>query len=226
MLVRGRGSGDGGQGRDGPLAPDPRPPTPSLVPGPQPLTPSLVAGPWPLAPSIMVAPWPVPSGARDEEADARMTTVIDLVHGVRNLRAEYRVDPGRWVPATIVAEEGDVDFYRSVAAVIGDLPGSRLRPIEVVDRLEATMERAATVVAGRVALYVPLAGMVDIPRERARLEREREDALAEIDRAETLLSRPGFVEKARADVVDRERQKLAGLRGRLAKLDERLAALA
>jgi valyl-tRNA synthetase len=178
------------------------------------------------APSIMVAPWPAASGVRDEEADARMATVVDLVRGIRNVRSEYRVDPGRWVPATIAADVEDIDFYRSVARIIGDLPGCRLRPVEVVSPADAATDQTAAVVSGRVTAYIPLGGMVDIPQERARLQREREEATAEIDRAEALLARPGFVEKARQDVVEREQQKLAASRERLAKLDERLAALA
>jgi len=176
-------------------------------------------------PSIVVAPWPAASGESDVEAERRMEAVFELVRGVRNVRAEYRVDPGRWVPATIVAA-GDADFYRRVAPLIGELPGSRLRPVEVVERLDRPAEGFAAIVAGGAALYIPFADMVDVSQERTRLERERADASAEIERAETLLAKPGFVEKARPDVVDRERAKLAALSERLDKLDEQIKTLA
>ena len=185
---------------------------------------ALVGGQGSGVPSIVVAPWPAASGASDVEAQKRMDAVVELVRGVRNVRAEYRVDPGRWARATIVAGT-DADFYRRAAALIGELPGSRLRPVEVVERLDRPMEGAAAIVAGGATLYIPFAGMVDVNQERARLDRERASTQAEIERAETLLSRPGFAEKARPDVVDRERAKLAGLRDRLAKLDEQLRAL-
>ncbi|MPZ15988.1 MAG: valine--tRNA ligase [Chloroflexi bacterium] len=173
--------------------------------------------------SVVVAPWPVASTERDSAAEKRMDSVFEIVRGIRNLRAEYRVDPGRWAPAVIVAET-DPDFYRRMALVIGQLPGCRLRPIEVVDRLDRPMEQAAAVVVPGVTVHVPLAGIVDVTRERERLVRERADALAEIERAETLLSRPGFVEKAPSEVVMREREKLLAVRDRLVKLDERLAS--
>ncbi|OGG46488.1 MAG: valine--tRNA ligase, partial [Candidatus Handelsmanbacteria bacterium RIFCSPLOWO2_12_FULL_64_10] len=174
--------------------------------------------------SIMVAPWPKSSGVSDTAAEERLDAVTEIVRAVRNVRSEYKVDPGRWVPATIVAGS-NADFFRRTATIIGELPGSKLRPVEVVESADAT-EDAVAIVAGGATLHIPLAGLVDVAQERGRLERERGQTMGEIERAVTLLGRPGFAEKARADVVAKEREKLEGLRERLAKLDERLAALA
>lgn len=201
-LVGAGGWGIGG-GRGSALTPSPQPPTPA---------------------SIIVAPWPVASGKRDRESEERMNALMEIVRGVRNLRAEYRVDPGRWVAATLVAA-GQAPFYRRVAALIGEMPGCRLRPIQVVERTDAPVEQAATLVVDGATVYVPLAGMIDIVQERARLEREQAEALAEIERAGSLLARPGFVEKAPPNVVGRERDKLDSLRERLAQLQQRLASL-
>ncbi len=176
-----------------------------------------------LPPSIMVAPWPSGAGPRDREAEARMESVFELVRGARNARAEYRVDAGRWVPAIIVS--ADADFYRRVAPLIGELPATRLRPVEVADTSAAPPQQAVTIVADGATLYLPLAGLMDVATERARLEKERGDVLGEIERAQALLARPGFVEKAPEQVVNREREKIAGLRERLAKLEERLSSL-
>jgi valyl-tRNA synthetase len=172
----------------------------------------------------VVSAWPLSSGGRDEVAEAKMEAIFEIVKDVRNLRAEYRVDPGRWIPATIVAGD-DAEFYRRMAPVVGELPGARLRPIEVVQAVNEAPSSTVAVVAGGVTVYIPLAGMIDISQERSRLDRERAEVLAEMERAEALLGRPGFVEKARPDVVAREREKLVGLRDRLAKLDERLDML-
>src|SRR5205814_5520337 len=62
------------------------------------------------APAVIVAPWPAASGQTDADAERRMASVMELVRGVRNVRAEYRVDPGRWVPATVVVR-GEAEFY-------------------------------------------------------------------------------------------------------------------
>ena len=176
------------------------------------------------SPSIVIAPWPDSGGERDLTALSQMEAVIDIVRAVRNLRAEYRVDPGRWVPATIVAGD-NFETMRSMASIIGDLPGCRLRPVEVVRELTEPMEHTVTIVAGGVATYVPLAGMVDVAQEVERLEREAAEVSAEIARAEGLLARPGFVDKARPDVVAREREKVVTLADRLRRLQERLDAL-
>ncbi|HZT08450.1 MAG TPA: valine--tRNA ligase [Chloroflexota bacterium] len=174
-------------------------------------------------PSVMIAPWPA-AGGRDLEAEARVEAIIALARGIRNLRAEYHVDASRWAAAVLVAEQ-DVDFFERSAAIIGELPGVRLRPITVVDRVATLPEHAASIVAGGATIYVPLAGIVDVDRERARLERERDDVQREIERAETLLGRPGFVDRAPAEVVTREREKSATLRDRLAKLESLLEQL-
>ena len=84
-------------------------------------------------PSIMVAPWPAVTEDVDTEAEGRMADLIEIVRGVRNVRTEYRVDPGRWVPATIVS--ADAAFYRRVA--IDDL----LRPLYPEDDLLAAQHR-------------------------------------------------------------------------------------
>jgi valyl-tRNA synthetase len=173
--------------------------------------------------SIMIAPWPSASGPRDPEAEARMESIFELVRGARNARAEYRVDASRWAPATIVS--ADTDFYRRNASLIGELPSTRLRPVDVVDEQTAPPGQAVTVVANGATLYLPLAGLMDLATERARLQKERADVLGEIERAQALLARPGFVEKAPTAVVQRERDKIAGLQERLAKLDERLSDL-
>ncbi|HEY3117935.1 MAG TPA: hypothetical protein VGK54_14430, partial [Chloroflexota bacterium] len=178
-----------------------------------------------LPPALAVAPWPISSGTTDREAEAHMEGLMELVQKVRNLRSEYKVDPGRWVGATIVAP-GQTDFYRRLAPLIGELPGSRLRPIEVVERLASEPDRAVTAVAQTATVYIPLADLVDLGEEQARLGRDRAQVASEVERAEGLLSRPGFVEKARPDVVAKEREKLDALRERLSKLDDRLRTLA
>jgi valyl-tRNA synthetase len=176
-----------------------------------------------LPPSIMIAPWPVGSDARDPEAEARMESVFELVRGARNARAEYRVDAGRWVPAMIMST--DTEFYQRFAPLVGELPSTRLRPVDVVDQHAEPPGQAVTVVGGGATLFLPLAGLMDVTTERARLQKERAEVLGEIERAQALLARAGFVEKAPPAVVQRERDKINALQERLAKLDERLAEL-
>ncbi|MBU1879356.1 MAG: hypothetical protein KJ734_10440, partial [Chloroflexi bacterium] len=82
----------------------------------------------------------------------------------------------------------------------------------------------ALVVRG-VECYLPLAGLVDLDAERARLRKELDDMAAQIARLEALLANPGFTGKAPAAVVDKERTKLADLQERQALLQARLDEL-
>ena len=73
--------------------------------------------------------------------------------------------------------------------------------------------------------YLPLAGMVDLAAERARLEKEIAEARAEIERTGQLLANPAYVAKAPAAVVDKDRTRLAEVNDRLSRLEERLRGL-
>jgi len=84
--------------------------------------------------------------------------------------------------------------------------------------------RAVAVVVGDVVVYLPLAGLVDLEAERARLSKKVDEIEERIARSQNLLAGE-FAQKAPAHVVQRERDKLADLQAEQAKLEERLAAL-
>ena len=90
---------------------------------------------------------------------------------------------------------------------------------------EQRPEQAATLVIGEIEAVLPMSGMVDTGAERKRLESEAESTRAEIERTEALLSNEQFTARAPAQVVERERAKLAAAHERLSKLNERLATL-
>ena len=74
-------------------------------------------------------------------------------------------------------------------------------------------------------MYLPLEGLFDLEQEKARLAREIESAQRDVARGETLLAKPGFAEKAPAEVVAKERERLEAHRDRLSKLRDRIAML-
>jgi valyl-tRNA synthetase len=83
-----------------------------------------------------------------------------------------------------------------------------------------------TLAAGGVTTYLPLAGLVDLAAERTRLQKEIDNIDRQLQRIDGLLANPGFVNKAPAEIIDRERNKLGELQGARRQLAERLAALA
>ena len=95
--------------------------------------------------------------------------------------------------------------------------------VEVVDSFDG--EGAVSIVSDGAKIFIPMAEMVDLDKERERLNKEKETALAEIDRVNKKLSNASFVDKAPAAVVEGEKAKLAKYTEMLANVEEMLANL-
>ncbi|MEO5952866.1 MAG: class I tRNA ligase family protein, partial [Chloroflexia bacterium] len=184
--------------------------------------------------SLMMAEWPTGSGG-DEEAERDFTLVMDIIRETRNARAEAVRDApenikkdmtGRRIEALIAGGSRTAMLKREAdtLARLARLDAAKLI-IEVSLADGQRPDKAATLVVGEVEVILPLAGLVDLGAERKRLQGEAEQAEAEITRTEALLSNDGFVGRAPAQVVERERAKLAAAQDRLVKLRERLATL-
>jgi valyl-tRNA synthetase len=173
--------------------------------------------------ALIIAPWPE-SGPVDEAAEAEMEAIMEMVRAIRNARAEYDVEPSRVIAATIVA-----GTKRELAASQADILArlARIDPakLRITQTLAEKPAKALALVVGSYEIFLPLAGMVDIDREQARLAAELEEIEQEIGRAEQLLANQDFVTKAPAEVVGRERDKLLDYRQRHSKLRERLKSL-
>jgi valyl-tRNA synthetase len=174
-----------------------------------------------LEPSIMISAWPA-SGARDAVAEAEFQRVADLIQGIRRLRSEYRVDWSRRAPVTIEALDTP-QLFRDQSVAIASL--ARLDPLEIVDRVREEPADALTVVAGGVRAFVSASGLFDIAGEVSRLTSGIKSTTEAVERKEALLGREGFVAKAPAAVVERERRDLEQLRAELALMQEQLSRL-
>jgi valyl-tRNA synthetase len=175
--------------------------------------------------SIMVAPYPTAdAGALDETADRDWVKVQDLITGIRNVRNEYKVEPARFVAATIAAgaQAGLLEAQRSLIARLARVADEQLA---IVERLDSKPAQAAALVVGGVEVFLPLAGLIDMAAERARLSKELETAQAEVVRREAKLGNAGFVDKAPPMVVQRERDGLAAAQAAAERLRERLEQL-
>ena len=175
-------------------------------------------------PALIVAAWPQ-AGALDEAAEDQMDDLMELVRAVRNARSEYDVEPVRRIAAIIAAGER-LPFLRAQARALAALARIDEGRLELHASLDAPPEKALTLVVGGATCYLPMAALVDLDRERARLEGEIDQVDQEIAHSERLLSNQGFVNKAPEAVVQKERDKLAESRERRTRLQERLAGLA
>jgi valyl-tRNA synthetase len=146
------------------------------------------------APSLVVSPWPK-AGERDLALEERFAAFIDVVRAIRNVRQEGGLDPSARVKVSL---SGETAAVHDLLKQIGDLTHSEVT-------LAGGGEGAATVVrAIEVRLVVERAE----GEERARLEREVEEARQLLTRSRDLLAKPGFAEKAPKDVVAKEEAKL------------------
>ena len=173
--------------------------------------------------ALIIAPWPTPD-ALDEAAEAEMGPIMEMVRAIRNARAEYEVEPSRLIAAIVVAGP-QRDLVTSQAHILTRLARLDESKLRIVAELTEKPAKALDLVVSGYEVFLPLAELVDLERERTRLSTELEKVQQEIARTEKLLGNPGFVSKAKAEVVDKERAKLQDSRERHAKLQERLKSL-
>ena len=173
-------------------------------------------------PTVMLARWPAyDPGAEDDEARAQMDLIQEVTRVLRHLRTEVGVPPGKKVRAVIVAGE-------PVRAVLSE--GARyiagLSQAEITMAGEAPAEQAVQAVAGPgVTVFLPLKGILDVDREKARLSAERDRLREDLAKTRGKLENPDFLAKAPAAVVEKERARAAETAAKLQALDQRLALL-
>jgi valyl-tRNA synthetase len=175
---------------------------------------------WPEA--LIIAPWPQ-AGPTDNAAEREMALMMETIRAVRNARAEFNVKPEKKTASIIVAGS-DARLFESHRAEVAMLGRLDERGLVVVGELPTPPKKALSLVLGAVTVYLPFAQMVDIEAEKARLGKELADVEAQIERSEKLLG-SDFAKKAPAPVVQKERDKLADLVQKQAKLQEQLRAL-
>jgi len=175
--------------------------------------------------ALIVARWPEAEAeqAGDRETIRDFSLVMDLVRAIRNVRSEKNVESSRRLPAIISAGESAalLDNQRQAIATLARVDPAKL---SIQAELRSPVPESVPLVVGSVEAYLPLAELVDLESERARLGSELQRTSAQIERLETLLAGP-FAQRAPADVVARERRKLEELRDSKTRLEAQLERL-
>ena len=165
--------------------------------------------------SIMLAPYPRPTKKdRNPHAERQMTAIMDLVTAVRNIRGEMRIAPGAALGATLRAGPDAAELFTANSALIDSLARVRL----TVDPKATRPRSSAMAVIGGSELYVELAGIVDPAAERQRIEKEIAKVDERIGFAKAKLAKPDFAERAPAEIVAKERERLVEQEAVRAKL--------
>jgi valyl-tRNA synthetase len=177
--------------------------------------------------TIMTTPYPAPDATRiDDNSEADMAWVMGFILGIRRIRGEMDIAPGRPLPVCL-QDAGDED-RRRLAAYRPYL--DKLARLESVAFLspDEPLPEAALAILGDLKIAVPLAGLIDVAAERQRLAKQVERTEKELAGLTGRLENPAFVERAPAAVVEKERARAEQLRRELIELNaqrERLARL-
>ncbi len=147
-----------------------------------------------------------------------------FITSIRNLRAEYDINPGK--PLAVMLKAANAEDAERVEANKQVLIAlAKLESVRVLADQEQT-PACATALVGKSELMIPMAGLIDKDAELARLDKEMAKTQGEIKRIEGKLGNEGFVAKAPEAVIAKEREKLAGYQETLVKLAEQKATIA
>jgi valyl-tRNA synthetase len=174
--------------------------------------------------TIMRCPYPQPDDeARDDEAVADIEWVRQFILGIRQIRGEMDISPGKVLPV-LLQHASQADRER---ATKHRLLLQRVGRVERIDLLDDDSEPPAAAMAllGDLRLLVPMKGLIDVAAERARIDKQMERTNAELAKATAKLANESFVNNAPEAVVTQERERVAEFEKTITQLSEQLQKL-
>jgi valyl-tRNA synthetase len=172
--------------------------------------------------ALIIAHWPEAGAAEgwEEQTVQDFNLIQEIVRSIRNMRSEKGVQPAKKIGAVIAA--GDkAKLCEAQKTILASLANIELSSLKIVSHLDQQPENTASLVVSGIEVYLPLADLVDPEQEKARLTKELAETNAQIGRLEALLS-SDFGNKAPAQVVEKERGRLAAFKETAAKLTQQL----
>jgi valyl-tRNA synthetase len=170
---------------------------------------------------LCLSTWPVFEGLADADADEEIGWLVGLISEVRSVRSEMNVPAGAKVPLVLVgagkALRARVDRHEETI--------ERLARLDDISFAKAAPKGSAQIVLGETVAALPLAGVIDMGAERARLEREVDKCRSEIAKLDAKLANQSFVAKAPPEVVEENRERKADFEAMIAKLQSALKRL-
>ncbi len=173
---------------------------------------------------IIVSTWPEIDERFNFIDDSSETELFkELVYKIRNIRGEMNIPPNKKIDVIFKTEEQRIialinreqEHIRALAKVEG---------IKIDSAYKANRTDASAVLK-EITIYVPLKGVIDIDKERVRLEKEIIKITSELDRVEKKLSNANFIKKAPPHIAEKEKNKRDELKALLIKLEEGLSKL-
>jgi len=175
--------------------------------------------------TIMLQPFPeVDASAEDSDAVSDIEWVQQFILGVRQIRGEMDISPGK--PLPVLLQDSSAEDRKRSETHAGLLRG--VGRVESVTVLGANEEppAAATALLGELRLLVPMKGVIDVDAERARLEKQLDKVNVDLARTNGKLGNEKFVNNAPVDVVAKEKLRAADFEKTITQLNEQLEKLA
>jgi valyl-tRNA synthetase len=160
---------------------------------------------------------------QDDAAETELGWVMQFILGIRQIRGEMDISPGKPLPVLLQrAEDRDLELaarHRRLLERVGRVESVRALP----DREPAPM--SATALLGQMKLLVPMKGNIDVAAEKSRLARQRQKIDSDLTKSRQKLENANFVNNAPAAVVSKETERAQEFARQLGQLDEQLAKL-
>ncbi|MBY6191357.1 valine--tRNA ligase [Microbulbifer agarilyticus] len=174
--------------------------------------------------TIMLQPYPEANEHRiDENAEAAIAWLKGVIEGVRNIRGEMNISPAKKIPLILRnGSERDEELLKQTRSLL-----TKLASLESIESLEAGAEAPAssTALVGELELLVPMAGLIDVEAESARVQKELDKLDKDLASVAGKLKNPNFVNKAPEAVVNKEKERLADLESARTRFAEQLESL-
>lgn len=165
---------------------------------------------------LILASYPS-SGYQDPESVSEMQFLQEVIRGIRNLRAELGLLPKQKAQVCLLASDSQLQAQAGLIEAL-----ALAEPLVFLSGPEQKPARALSQRVGEVEIFLPFPADFDLSREVARLQAEQAEASKYAESIERKLSNADFVEKARPEVVERERERLREQQERLQRVAERL----
>ena len=171
---------------------------------------------------LIVSSWPECGVYKYHDDVEKISVLREAIRGIRNAKAEMDIEPFRKSKLYLLTEDdARADVYDELKDHFANL--ANCTSIERIGDRDAVSDDVISVVVEKAELFLPMKDLVDYDKEAQRLKKDMEKTESEIERAEKKLANESFVSKAKPEVVEKERDKLAMYKENLKNLKERAA---
>jgi valyl-tRNA synthetase len=170
---------------------------------------------------LTLSSWPDLSHLENPEAEAEIGWCVELINEIRSARSETNVPAAAFIPLVLIKAPNE---FQARATRWGDLL-KRLARLSDITFSDTPPAQSMQLIVRGVSVALPLAGVIDLTAERARLDKEQLKATSEIEKIEAKLSNEEFLKRAPEEVVEEQRERLEELNNRKNQLQEAMARL-